>query len=274
MAIDQPEASGKAPFRAAAQRRMAGPELSCCARNDGAGGRGRKFWNAVAASRSRRSRSSARSAIQQRPWCADPPAPWRDDAGMSGPTGGERATQENIALARCDRLPCWWRGSRPDTRPRLPRPCCERFGPHPMDPSFQRRRASRLPAGRSLLRHCCFDLFTVEEGDHRLPHPSSPQPERGKRSRPASDLSGWAFRGRGQSRLLQPAAQATGSPTDSSDRSVLREKSRAALIVSRIWSKETVALTRHCPCGTATLEYPAVWPYRPDCPECPIPETP
>lgn len=54
-----------------------------------------------------------------------------------------------------------------DTRPYLPRPCCERFGPHPMDPSFQRRRASRLPAGRSLLRHGCFDLFTDEEGDHR-----------------------------------------------------------------------------------------------------------
>ncbi|MBS1016605.1 MULTISPECIES: hypothetical protein [Acetobacter] len=29
---------------------------------------------------------------------------------MTGPRGGERATQENIALARCDRLPCWWRG--------------------------------------------------------------------------------------------------------------------------------------------------------------------
>jgi hypothetical protein len=132
---------------------------------------------------------------------------------MTGPTGGERATQEDIVLARCDRLPCWWRGSRPDTRPRLLRPCCERFGPHPMDPSFQRRRASRLPAGRSLLRHGCFDLFTDEEGDHRLPHPSSPQPERGKRSRPASDLSGRGLPGRGQSRLLQPVARATGSPT-------------------------------------------------------------
>lgn len=36
---------------------------------------------------------------------------------MTGPTGGERATQEDIVLARCDRLPCWWRGSRLDTRP-------------------------------------------------------------------------------------------------------------------------------------------------------------
>ena len=102
--------------------------------------------------------------------------------------------------------------------------------------------------------------------------PRSRNGERGHAPHPISP--GGAFRGRGQSRLLQPAAQATGSPTDSSDRSVLREKSRAALIVSRIWSKETVALTRHCPCGTATLEYPAVWPYRPDCPECPNPETP
>ncbi|XRB28567.1 hypothetical protein F1645_13640 [Novacetimonas hansenii] len=59
MAIDQPEASGRAPFRAAAQRRTAGPELSCFARNDGAAVRGRKFWNAVAASRSRRSRMRA-----------------------------------------------------------------------------------------------------------------------------------------------------------------------------------------------------------------------
>ena len=190
MAIDQPEVSGRAPFRAAARRRTAGTECSCLARNDGGAVRGRKFWNAVAASRSRRSRSSARSAIQQRPWCADPSAPWRDDAGMTGPTGGERAAQKNIALARCDRLPCGWHGSRPDTRPRLPRSCCERFGPHPMAPSFQRRQASRLPAGRSLLRHGCFDLFTDEEGGHRLPHPSSPQPEQGKRSQPAPDLSG------------------------------------------------------------------------------------
>ncbi|MCH4024500.1 MAG: hypothetical protein LKE81_01380 [Acetobacter sp.] len=61
---------------------------------------------------------------------------------MTGPSGGERATQEDIALARCDRLSCWWRGSRPDTGPRLLRPYCERFGPHPMDPSFQRRLSS------------------------------------------------------------------------------------------------------------------------------------
>lgn len=193
--------------------------------------RGRKFWNAVAASRSRRSRSSARSAIRPRPWCADPTAPRKYDAGMTGPTGGERATQEDIVLARCDRLPCWWRGSRPDTRPRLPRPCCERFGPHPLDPSFQRRLASQLPAGRSLLRHCCFDLFTGEEGGHRLSHPSSPQLEWGKRSRFTPDLSGWGLPGRGTSRLLQPAARATGSPTDSSYRSVLRETSCAAIII-------------------------------------------
>ncbi len=58
-----------------------------------------------------------RSAIRQRPWCADPPAPWRDDAGTTGPTGGKRATKDEILIARCDRLPCWWRGLRPDTRP-------------------------------------------------------------------------------------------------------------------------------------------------------------
>lgn len=273
MAIDQPEASGRAPFRAVAQRRTAGPELSWLARNGGVADRGRKFWNAVAASRSRHSRSSARSAIRQRPWCADPPAPWRDDAGMTGPTGGKRATQEDIALARCDRLPCWWRGSRPDTRPRLPRPCCERFGPHPLDPSFQRRRASQLPAGRSLLRHGCFDLFTDKEGDHRslIHRPCSRNGEKGHAPHPISP--GGAFR-RDQPRLLQPAARATGSPTDSSDRSASCEKSGAAIIVLEICSKETMALTRHCPCGTARRGYPSVWPCRPDCPECPIPETP
>lgn len=186
--------------------------------------RGRKFRNAVAASRSRRSRSSARSAIRPRPWCADPPAPWRDDAGMTGPTGGERATQKDVALARCDRLPCWWRGSRPNTRPQIPRSISERFGPHPLDPSFQRRRASRLPAGRSLLRHGCFDLFTGEEGDHRslIHRPCSRNGEKGHTPHPISP--GGAFRGF-FSRLLQPAARATGSPTDSSDRSVPREKS-------------------------------------------------
>ena len=35
-----------------------------------------------------------------------------------------------------------------------------------------------------------------------------------------------------------------------------------------------MALTRHCPCGTARPGCPSVWPCRPDCPECPIPETP
>lgn len=124
-----------------------------------------------------------------------PASPSRDDAGMTGPTGGERATQRNIALARCDRLPCWWRGSRLDTRPRLPRPCCERFGPHPLDPSFQRRLASRLPAGRSLLRHGCFDLFTDEEGGHRslVRRPHSRNGEKGHAPHPISP--GGAFRG-------------------------------------------------------------------------------
>ncbi|WP_141261938.1 hypothetical protein [Komagataeibacter diospyri] len=81
---------------------------------------------------------------------------------MTGPTGGERATQKNIALARATVFPAGGtdRGQTPAPDCRVP----AANGSGRMDPSFQRRQASQLPAGRSLLRHCCFDLFTGEEG--------------------------------------------------------------------------------------------------------------
>lgn len=107
-----------------------------------------------------------------------------------------------------------------------------------------------------------------------LPHPSSLQPEWGKGSHSAPDLSGRGLPGRGPSRLLQPAARATGSPTGSSDRSAPCEKSGVAIIIPGMWLKETMALTRHCPCGTSRPGCPSVWPCRPDCPEYPNPETP
>ncbi len=235
--------------------------------------RGRKFWHAVAASRSRRSRSSARSAIRQRPWCADPPAPWRDDAGMTGPTGGERATQEYLTLARCDHLRCWWRGSRPDTRPRLPRPCCERFGPHPLDPSSNEDWPAGCPLDDPSFAMAVSNCSPVRKGAiaSLIHRPLSRHGERGHNPPPISP--GGAFR-RDQPRLPQPAARATGSPTDSSDRSMLHEKSGVALIVFGIRWKETMALTRHCPCGTARPGCPSASPCRPDCPEYPNPETP
>ena len=74
MVIDRPEATGDASLATAAQRRTAGPRVSCIARNDGPfpwAVRGRKSWARRCGKDSRGdSRPSARSIHLERPFGA------------------------------------------------------------------------------------------------------------------------------------------------------------------------------------------------------------